>query len=239
MPHTFQECLVSDILQVSDRVKIFSIQFPGPEHFVFKPGQFVMLNLPIDSKYHNRAYSIASAPGSDNTIQLVISFKPHGKGTQYLWEHVRIGDKLNVSVNALGKYSLPESIDRELCFISTGTGIAPLRSMILDLFARQQTHNKITLIYGNRFEQDILFRTEFEKLETDKPEFKFIPVLSRDNPGWTGRKGYVHPVYEELFSDNRPAYFYICGWKEMIKESKDRLMKMGYEKQYIRFESYD
>ena len=80
---------------------------------------------------------------------------------------------------------------------------------------------------------------ELEALEKEHPEFKFIPVLSRDNPGWTGRNGYVHPVYEELFSDKRPAHFYICGWPDMIKEARQRIEAMGYEKKRIRFELYD
>ena len=87
--------------------------------------------------------------------------------------------------------------------------------------------------------KDILYRKEFEKLAAENPEFHFIPVLSRDNPEWTGRKGYVHAVYEEIFADKRPAYFYLCGWAEMLKEARHRLEAMGYDKKDIRFELYD
>jgi CDP-4-dehydro-6-deoxyglucose reductase len=100
-------------------------------------------------------------------------------------------------------------------------------------------HKNIYLVFGNRLEKDILYRQEFEDLERDLPDFKFIPVLSRENPGWNGHKGYVHAVYEDLFSDKRPARFYICGWSEMLKETRQRLEAMGYDKNSIFFEVYD
>jgi ferredoxin-NADP reductase len=49
----------------------------------------------------------------------------------------------------------------------------------------------------------------------------------------------VHAVYEELFSDKRPATFYICGWHEMLADARVRLQEMGYDKNKIKFESYD
>lgn len=239
MTYEFIECTLTDIKQVSDQVRLFSIKFPDDYPFHFRAGQFIMLNLPLESKNSNRAYSIASPPHTDNRIELVISLKPAGKGTHYLWEKIHVGSKILVTKKPLGKYSLPDNPDRELCFISTGTGIAPLRSMLLSIYDSGIPQHKITLITGYRYEKDILFRQEFEDLEKLHPEFTFIPVLSRENPGWTGRTGYVHSGYEELFQDKRAAYFYLCGWKEMIKEARQRLQIMGYEKQFIRYETYD
>ena len=95
------------------------------------------------------------------------------------------------------------------------------------------------MVFGNRWTKDIIYRKEMEDFEATYPEFKFIPVLSRDNADWNGRKGYVHAIYEEIFADKRPAYFYICGWADMLKEARQRLEAMGYDKKVIKFESYD
>jgi len=95
------------------------------------------------------------------------------------------------------------------------------------------------MVFGNRWEKDILYRKEMEELEIKHPQFKFLPVLSRSNEGWTGKTGYVHAIYEEIFSDKRPALFYICGWADMLKEARTRLSEMGYDKKAIKFESYD
>jgi ferredoxin-NADP reductase len=234
--YQYFECHVTDVIEATERTKRFLFQFPDEIDFTFRPGQFVMLDLPIASKVTNRAYSIASAPDGNN-FELVISKKPAGLGTNYLFHNVKKGSILKVT-KALGKFSLPAPIERDICFICTGTGVAPFRSMLHHIYEKDIPHRKIYLVFGNRWAADILYRNEFEEVEKKHPDFKFIPVLSRETE-WTGRKGYVHQVYEELFADKRPAWFYVCGWEEMTKDARIRIAEMGYDKKFIRFEVYD
>lgn len=238
MPYQFFDCTVVDVIDESDLVKRYFIRYPDEIPFSFKAGQFVMLDLPIQSKVTNRSYSIASAPTHDHTIELAIVIKPGGIGTPFIFENIERNSIVKCT-KALGKFGLPEIIEDDLCFVCTGTGIAPLRSMTLDIYNRNIPHKNIYLVFGNRWTKDILYRKEMEALATIHPEFKFIPVLSRDNPEWKGRKGYVHLVYEELFADKRPPLFYICGWPDMIKEARQRIEAMGYDKKRIKFELYD
>jgi ferredoxin-NADP reductase len=238
MAYQFFDCKVIDVIDESDVVKRYFIRFPDEIPFSFKAGQFVMLDLPIASKITNRAYSIASAPDDTNSFELAIVINPDGTGTPYIFDHIKTGSIIKCT-KALGKFGLPETIDADLCFVCTGTGIAPLRSMTHYIFEKNIPHKNIFLIFGNRWIKDILYRKEMEELAERHTEFKFIPVLSRDNPGWTGRQGYVHPVYEELFSDKRSALFYVCGWPDMIKEARQRIEAMGYDRKQIKFELYD
>ncbi len=134
---------------------------------------------------------------------------------------------------------MKEHIEDDIVVICTGTGIAPLRSMLIDIHNRKIPHKNLYMVFGNRWEKDILYRKEMEDLENEIPGFSFIPVLSRDNDGWTGRTGYVHQIYEEIFKDKRPARFFICGWADMLKEARQRLENMGYDRKAIKFESYD
>jgi phenol/toluene 2-monooxygenase (NADH) P5/A5 len=229
---------VKKIINESDLVKRFIIKLPDNLAFSFLAGQFVMLDLPIDSKYSTRSYSIASPPTNDNTFELLISLNMAGLGTPYLFQSVNEGSFLEVS-EVLGKFHLPEVIDTDICFICTGTGIAPLRSMLLDIYNKNIPHKNIFMIFGNRYEKDILYRNEMEELQNKIEGFTFIPVLSRDNPGWEGRTGYVHKIYEELFEDKRPALFFISGWREMINDARKRIKAMGYDKNSVRTEFYD
>lgn len=238
MAYQYFDAKIVKIIDETDMVKRFFIKMPDDMKFTFKAGQFIMIDLPIQSKYTNRSYSIASAPSDDNIFELCIVLKPTGLGTPYKWENFQVGTQVKVS-KVLGKFVLQEPVDTDICFIGTGTGIAPLRSQLLDIYNRKLPHQNIYMIFGNRWEKDILYRKEFEQLEKDMPGFKFIPVLSRENPGWTGKSGYVHPIYEEIFADKRPAKFYICGWADMLKEARQRLEAMGYDKKSIKFESYD
>lgn len=238
MKYSYYPCHVTSIIDVTETVKRFFFKIDTEINFSFKPGQFIMFDLPISSKYTNRSYSIASPPSLDNTFELVIVLNPKGLGTPYLWEHVSVGSKLMVS-KPLGKFVLNEPIVEDICFIGTGTGIAPLRSMILHIFNNSIAHKNIYLVFGNRWEKDILYREEMEAIASAHKNFSFIPVLSRDNSGWTGKKGYVHSVYEELFKDKRDATFYLCGWRDMLHDARKKLEALGYDKKKIKFESYD
>ncbi len=236
------ELYEAEVFKIEDEtpdVKRFHFKIGGENKFEFKAGQFVMFDIPLETTIISRSYSIASAPNNDNTFEICAALKSEGLATPWLWHHVTIGSKLKCS-SPVGKFLLPETIDVDLCFIATGTGIAPLRSMILDIYHSGRPHKNIYLIFGNRWEKNILYRAEFEQLQHLHPEFTFIPVLSRETAEtWKGALGYVHSIYMQLFSDNRKAYFYLCGWSAMIKEARLNLKERGYTKQEIKFEVYD
>lgn len=237
MKATYNPSTIIDIQEESDFVRRFWFKMDSGE-FTFKPGQFVMLDLPIESKITNRSYSIASAPNNNGVFELIIVLNPDGIGTPYIWKNYTIGSKVPVA-GPLGKFVLPEVIENDLCLIATGTGVAPLRSMLLHIINTHINHKNIYLVFGNRTPADILYHEEFEALAQSYPTFKFIPVLSRANETWTGKTGYVHPIYEELFADKRACTFYLCGWKNMILEARERLTNLGYDKSSIKFELYD
>ena len=238
MSYKYFPCTITDIISETELVKRFIINAPPEFPFDFKPGQFVMLDLPIESKVTNRSYSIASPPYGNNTFELAIILNPKGLGTPFMWENVNEGSMIHVS-KPLGKFLLEQPIEEDICFIGTGTGIAPLRSMMLHIIRNKIPYKNIYLIFGNRWEKDILYHKEFKDLSAENKNLHYIPVLSRDNPEWTGRKGYVHLVYQEIFSDKRPATFYLCGWKEMLHDARIKIEEMGYDKKKIKFESYD
>ena len=150
MAYEFHEAEVIEIRDETDMVKRFYIKMPDHIKFSFKAGQFIMLDLPIDSKYTNRSYSIASPPNSENTFELCIVLNEKGLGTPYMWENFQIGTTVKIS-RVLGKFQLPETIDRDICFIGTGTGVAPLRSQILDILHKGTPHKNLYLVFGNRW----------------------------------------------------------------------------------------
>jgi CDP-4-dehydro-6-deoxyglucose reductase len=239
MAHQFYDSKVLDIIDETSDVKRFIIEFNKDIPFSFRAGQFVMLNFPINAKISHRSYSIASPPSDDHIFELVIVLNPKGLGTPWMWENLKPGSPIPVS-KPLGKFGLPPQLDADLCFICTGVGIAPFRSMLFDIIAKNTPHKNIYMVFGTRHEKDMLYRKEMEEIAQKYPDFKFIPTLSRESsPAWMGHKGYVHPIYVELFVDKRPGYFYICGWNDMLNEARKNLAEMGYDKKQIKFESYD
>lgn len=232
------------IIQIEDcapATKRFWLEIDSDETFRFEPGQFVTLDLPIGEKPKDRwrSYSIASAPSDDNIIELVIVILEGGKGTHYLFEEAEVGTKIPF-MGPLGKFTLPEELENDLCFVCTGTGVAPFRSMLLDLYRKGVSQPSFYLVFGTRHIDDILYYEELEALNQKWPNFHYIVTLSREQSDeWHGKKGYVHTVYEDLFHDLRPADFYLCGWRVMVNEAKDRIEQMGYPPSSIHREVYD
>jgi CDP-4-dehydro-6-deoxyglucose reductase len=223
----------------------FWIEVPELSSFDFKPGQFVTLDLPIHEKPNKRwrSYSIASWPDDTNIFELVIVLLEGGAGTQYLFNEVTVGSDL-ILRGPQGVFVLPELIEKDLFFICTGTGIAPFRSMSHHIFNKNIPHRNIYLIFGCRLMCDGLYAAEMQELESNIESFRYIPTFSREDPSREDiRKGYVHQVYEEICKDKTngelpPAHFYLCGWKNMIDEAKQRILALGYDRKAIHQELY-
>src|ERR1041385_696324 len=113
MAYQFFDCKMVDIKDENDVVKRFFIKVPDEIPFKHKAGQFVMLDLPIESKVTTRSYSIASAPSDDHVFELLIVINPQGIGTPYLFKNVVTGSTVRVS-RVLGKFLLPDPIDADL-----------------------------------------------------------------------------------------------------------------------------
>ena len=176
---TWKKGVFYKIEQETHNTRRFYIEFPEMDNFDFVPGQFVTMDLPIHEKKNLRwrSYSIASNPDGTNKVELVIVLAVNGAGTTYLFNEIKEG--MDVPMRGpLGKFVLHHPVE-ELCFICTGTGIAPFRSMVKDIYKTGKAYKKIYMIFGTRVESDILYRAEMEQLQKEMPNFQFIPVLSR------------------------------------------------------------
>jgi CDP-4-dehydro-6-deoxyglucose reductase len=229
--------IVIRILQEAPATHRYFIQVPELERFDFEPGQFVTLDLPIGEKTSERwrSYSIASWPDGTNVFELVIVLAEGGKGTDFLFNAIKEGNEISFR-GAQGKFTLPENIDRDLYLICTGTGIAPFRSMVHHILNNNITHRHIYLVFGCRKKSDILYYDELVDLSHRIENFHYYPTLSREE--WEGKTGYVHEVYAALLKEKPPAYFFLCGWKNMINDARHRLAELGYNKKEIHFELY-
>ncbi len=230
---------IGKVIRIEDETyntRRFWIEIPEVEKFDFAPGQFVTLDLPIHEKPNKRwrSYSIASWPDGTNVFELVIVLLEGGLGSSYMFNEVNIGSELTFR-GALGVFVLQEQhLSKDLFLICTGTGIAPFRSMVHYIHRNNIPHKKIYIIFGCRTKNDLLYYQELNDLPLE--DFHYMPTLSREE--WEGKKGYVHAIYEEHCQGGREASFFLCGWKNMIDEAKQRLLAMGYDKKDIHLELY-
>ncbi|MBL7828789.1 MAG: hypothetical protein JNJ57_19290 [Saprospiraceae bacterium] len=237
---TWYQGIVKKITPLSPGVRSFLLEVPEVGSFDFKAGQFITFDLPIGEKRLQRwrSYSIADAPDGDNLLELCIVQSNPGLGSAYFFNEVNIGSELKFK-GPDGGFVLPDVIEKDLVLICTGTGIAPFRSMLLDVQRSGKPHRNIHLIFGTRTESDILYRTELEELSRTMTGFTFDVALSRQSD-WPGWKGYVHQVYLGKYQNARPdVAFYLCGWSNMIDEGVANLIvKLGYGRDQIHYELY-
>ena len=228
---------VIKIEQQTYNTRRFWIQVPELTSFDFKAGQFVTLDLPIHEKPNKRwrSYSIASCPDGTNVFELCIVLLEGGAGTTYLFNEIKEGSEITLR-GPVGVFTLPNPIEKDVFLICTGTGIAPFRSMANSIKQHKTPFNNVHLIFGCRTQKDLLYYDELTQLQKDLPGFYYHPVLSREE--WDGNKGYVHAIYENLCAAKQPASFFLCGWKAMIDEAKQRIQALGYERKAIHQELY-
>ena len=80
---------------------------------------------------------------------------------------------------------------------------------------------------------------KLKKLEDELPNYKYLPTFSREPENDLVRRGYVHSVYEEIIGTDKPdAKFYLCGWKNMIDDAKQKILALGYDRKAIHLELY-
>lgn len=215
----------------------FKLVFEPGAVFEFEAGQFVNAMAPSsqEQKIIKRPYSIASPPYEKGWIDLVWKRVEGGFMTNYFWK-LKEGDSLQVQ-GPLGRFGFKKPLAGRLVFVATGTGIAPFRAMIQQFF-KDGTDREVWLIFGNRYETDILYDEEWKELAKEHQNFHYVPTISRPKT-WTGEKEYVQKLLPKYLKTPHDTHLYICGLTNMITEVQKTALEMGFGKEQILFEKYD
>jgi NAD(P)H-flavin reductase len=220
--------------EIAPDIRHFVFEAPEVEELYFVPGQFVSFTEVLGGKKITRPYSIASAPGG-NRFELCLNYVPDGHFSPHLFE-MQPGGAIEMTM-PLGYFVL-RNPGKDAVMVATGTGIAPFRSM-LKAYLGQGDPKQLTLIFGVRYERNILYRGEFEELAREHPNFHFWPTLSRPDPAWTGRTGHVQKHLVEAVGGRGDLDVYICGLKLMVDDVRSMLKGLGFDRKQIIFEKYD
>jgi ferredoxin-NADP reductase len=218
---------------------------PGIRHFVFavseveilpfQPGQFASLVAMVGGREITRAYSMAAPPRGSNEFEICLNLVDDGVFSPHLFG-LRVGDSVELRA-ILGTFVWREPI-MDAFLVATGTGIVPFRAMLQDLFARS-TQRQITLIYGTRYPESLLWTDEFLALEARHENFRFVPTVTRPDSAWKGRTGRVQPLLLEAMGDRRDVQVYVCGLKEMVDSVRALCKERGLERRQMIYEKYD
>jgi len=232
--------ILTNIIKETDKNWRFIFESPLYDKINFVSGQLVQLIAQPESENPiTRNYSVSSWADGTNKFELIITYLEKGAMSEYLFKQAKIGDEF-LYKGPMGVFILPENLmDRDIYFVSTGSGISPFRSMINYLYENKIPFKSIKLFFGTRTENDLLYRQELETIQEHLPNFEYIPTLSRENkPGLA--QGYVHQHYLSLIDNiNEKPLIYFCGWTKMIDEGRKHLDSRGFKmKQDIRVEIF-
>src|SRR5262249_43756821 len=147
--------------KLSPNVRELGFERTDGAPFEFQAGQWASLVLPLAEGEARRAYSIASPPNGTNRFEIAVTRVEQGPGSTYLHE-LAIGEPLRV-IGPQGFFTRPRGTTQHSLFVGTGTGVTPLRSMIEDALAHDDT-SRMTLLFGVRHEEDRLYQEEFDAL---------------------------------------------------------------------------
>lgn len=222
---------VSEVKEWADGIKSLFLSFQG-ERMPYKAGQYVLLKAAVGGKEVSRAYSLASTP-SDERLEIII--RVVGEFTGYL-NTLKAGDALTL-IGPFGHFTLDLCKGKNVVFVATGTGISPLLGMIRGAHKSGACRNygSITLVYGTRYQNMLVYREELERHAKECPNFRFVPVLSREE-NWAGRRGYVQGVVSEIAAPDTD--YFICGLPAMTDEVEKILLEKGVRKELIHLERY-
>lgn len=250
---------------LSESAQCFHLEFvvDGLDNFDFTPGQFISI-LAVDArgKQENRAYSIASAPRG-NRFDLCLNRVEGGYFSNYLADLPEGGA---IQFDGPHGFFVLHSPITDSIFISTGTGIAPIRALVEWLFPAdgpdRSEGKQIWCVFGTRWEPELYYREEFQTLAARKPNFHYLSTLSRADATWDGLRGYVQEHVARIIEQRaaqldqqlplppvNPAtpatelkfdiYAYICGLNNMIASVREKLKSYGWHRKQIVFERYD
>jgi ferredoxin-NADP reductase len=245
-------------LLLSERAQCFHLEFTVEEleQFEFVAGQFVS-TVAVDKqgKHQTRAYSIASAPRV-NQFDLCVNRVDSGFFSNLLAD-LEVGQTVEFH-GPHGLFVLRNPLTDGI-FIATGTGVAPMRGFVEQLFPEtgedRSGGRKFWLVYGTRYETEIYYQHYFEKIAAKHPNFHYLTTLSRPLDGWQGTRGYVQELVAKIaeehdrerakesapFTDPQGfgVHAYICGLNDMVSATRDRLTGLGWQKKQVIFERYD
>lgn len=232
LPKTEYTAALAEVRFVTSNVVFF--RFTRPDGFAFKAGQFVQFKIPHNGSVVWRSYSIASAPSAPY-LDFCIKIIPGGVASEYL-KKLTLGSTI-IFTGPEGRFVADPSHPLHKIFIGTGTGLAPIMSIITERIEAQIPDEQLELIFGVRMESDIFWSEELLKLANRCPNFRHKITLSRpENDSWGGAIGRVtaHIAMEARLD----AEYFVCGSLEMIKDVRAILLANQVAMKHIHFEIF-
>jgi CDP-4-dehydro-6-deoxyglucose reductase len=205
-------CRVQKLERVADDVMLIHLKLPANERLQFLAGQYIEFLLKDGAR---RSFSMGNAPHDDELIQLHVRHVPGGQFTDHVFTKMKERDILRFE-GPLGTFFLREDSQKPIVLVASGTGFAPIKSVI-EHALRKNIARPMALYWGGRRPKDLYM----DALARQWP-VRYVPVVSESLPEdqWTGRTGFVHRAVMDDFPDLSAHQVYACGVPVMVDAAR-------------------
>lgn len=211
----------------------------------YVPGQFYSLHFQSGGEEKSRSYSAAGQVNDmkeNHEFCFVISAVPSGSASQYFFA-AEPGDSIQMS-GPFGALTLPMIEPKRFILIATGTGIGPYRTMLPSLVQRmtQNPELKVHVIFGVRSRESAIYKSGFEAIAQQWPNFKISVCYSKhypESPAPNEFKGHVQDRFESLKANSESDIVYLCGNPAMVEESAPHFKNLEFSPRNLKQEKYN
>jgi ferredoxin-NADP reductase len=203
---------------------------PGWEWPGHRAGQYVRLGVEVDGVHHWRAYSLTSDAGrADGCIAITPKLVPEGTVSPFLFSGVRPGAIVRLG-GVEGTFTLPERPRRRLLFVSAGSGVTPIMSMLRQLARERELHD-VVHVHSARTAEDVIFGGELRELHARAGGYRLHEQL-------TGAHGRLAPTgLERLCADWREREAFVCGPTGVMRAMNELWAREG-ERERLHMEHF-
>ena len=226
IPVKMLPCRVQKIARLTEDVMVLGLKLPANQRLQFLAGQFIEFLLKDGSR---RSFSMANAPHDDELVELHVRHVAGGQFTDHVFAKMKERDILRLE-GPLGTFFLRTDSHKPIVFVASGTGFAPIKSIIEHALFKGVTRPMV-LYWGGRRPKDLYMSELPVKWAAEHPgQFTYVPVISEGlaEDAWTGRTGFVHRAVMHDFPDLSAHQVYACGVPIMVDSARnDFISKCG------------
>lgn len=224
---------ISSIHRMTPKVKQFQLVLEDGADWEFEPGQHTVIHFEQDGEEVARPYTPTNLSEMPENM-FVLAIKRYDDGTASVYMHDReVGDEIEVDEPHGNLYL--QDLDRDVVFLSTGTGITPMMAMLKQYL--REGNGKAYFFFGERTQEDLMYRETLDQLEAEHRNLAVIYSLSHEE--WSGREGFVQEHLDDVLDSFDDKHFYVCGVPPMVVDTKDLLQGQGVEEERIFSEGWE
>jgi CDP-4-dehydro-6-deoxyglucose reductase len=215
-------CRIQKMERVADDVMVLYLKLPANERLQFLAGQYIEFLLKGGGR---RSFSMGNAPHDDELIQLHVRRVAGGQFTEHVFDKMKERDILRFE-GPLGTFFLREDSDKPIVFVASGTGFAPIKS-IVEAALKKGVARPMVLYWGGRRPKDLYLNDLALKWAAEHPGLRYVPVVSHALPedAWSGRTGFVHRAVMDDFPDLSRHQVYACGVPIMVDSARQDFVR--------------